>query len=233
MKGRRMDLTGRVDAVILDFDGTVADTMGFLTETAASLLSAGYGMTPDRARSVYIETSGLPFVQQMEIIFPGDPRNAETVRHFESAKRENLMSFKLYPDALPAISGIRGNGIKVCVSSSNLEDLIRNLLKSRGLEVDLVMGFRPGFEKGRDHFDFAGSTLNTELARLIFVGDSHRDGLTARSAGVRFIARAGLLDAGRIRDLLPGVPVIDSLLELLPLLGIEKAQGGQSVDTTS
>ena len=228
-----MDLTDPVDAVILDFDGTVADTMGFLTETAASLLSAGYGMPTDRARKAYIETSGLPFVQQMEIIFPGDPRNAGTVRHFENTKRENLMSFSLYPDAIPAISDIRRNGIKVCVSSSNQEDLIRELLRSRGLEVDLVMGFRPGFEKGRDHFDFAGSVCSTEPARLVFVGDSHRDGLTARSAGIRFIARTGLLDAGQIRDLLPGVPVVDSLLELPPLLGIKKAQGGQRVDTTS
>jgi phosphoglycolate phosphatase-like HAD superfamily hydrolase len=222
-----------VDAVILDFDGTVADTMGFLTETAASLLSVRYGMPSDRARSAYIETSGLPFVQQMEIIFPGDPRNPETVRVFESTKRENLMNFSLYPDAVPAISAIRSDGVKVCVSSSNIEDLIRELLKSRGLEVDLVMGFRPGFEKGRDHFDFATSALNTELARLVFVGDSHRDGLTAQSAGIRFIARAGLLDAGRIGELLPGVPVVDSLLELPLLLGIEQAQDGQRVDTTS
>jgi phosphoglycolate phosphatase-like HAD superfamily hydrolase len=221
-----------VDAVILDFDGTVADTMGFLTETAASLLSAGYGMTLDRARGAYIETSGLPFVQQMEILFPGDPRNAETVEVFENTKRENLMSFRLYPDAIPAVAALRRNGVKVCVSSSNLEDLIRRLLEMRGLEVDLLMGFRPGFEKGRDHFDFAVSALNTESSRLVFVGDSHRDGLTAEAAGIRFIARTGLLEADRIRELLPGVPVVDSLLELPGLLGIEKAQGGQRVDAT-
>ena len=114
-----------------------------------------------------------------------------------------------------------------------MEGLIRDLLKSRGLEVDLIMGFRPGFEKGKDHFDYVGSTLKMEFARLVFVGDSHRDGLTAQSAGIRFIARAGLLDAGTIGDLLPGVPVIDSLLELPSLLGIEKAQGGQRVGATS
>ena len=228
-----MDLKEPVDVVVLDFDGTVADTMGFLTETAVELLSAGYGMPPDLARRAYIETSGLPFVQQMEIIFPGDSRNARTVSDFERTKRENLMSFDLYPDAVPAVSALRSAGIKVCVSSSNLEDLIRDLLRSRGLEVDLVMGFRPGFEKGRDHFEFAGSTFDTELDRLVFVGDSHRDGMTAKSAGIRFIARAGLLDAERIRELLPGVPVVDSLLELPNVLGIEKTQDGQRVDTTS
>jgi phosphoglycolate phosphatase-like HAD superfamily hydrolase len=228
-----MDIIAPVDALILDFDGTVADTMGFLTDKAASLLTTKYGMPPDRARAAYIDTSGLPFVQQMEIICPGDPRNADTVRAFECTKRENLMNFRLYGDAVPAVAVLRRGGMKVCVSSSNLEDLIRRLLELRGLEVDLVMGFKPGFEKGRDHFDFAASTFNTEFARLVFVGDSHRDGLTARSAGIRFIARAGLLGAARLRELLPGVPVIESLLELPSLLGIETAQDGQRVDATS
>jgi beta-phosphoglucomutase-like phosphatase (HAD superfamily) len=223
----------QIDVVILDFDGTVADTMGFLADTAVRLLTSRYGMPPDRARRAYVETSGLPFVQQMEITFPGDSRNASTVEAFERAKRENLMGFGLYPDAIPAVSALRSAGLKVCVSSSNLEDLIRKLLRSRGLEVDLVMGFRPGFEKGRDHFDHAANVFHTELAKLVFVGDSHRDGIAAGSAGIRFVARAGLLDAGRIRDLLPGVPVVHSLLELPSVLGIEMAQDGQRVDATS
>jgi phosphoglycolate phosphatase-like HAD superfamily hydrolase len=220
-----MDLKDSIDVVMFDFDGTIADTMGFLTETASGLLSSRYGMAPDLARRAYVDTSGLPFVQQMEIIFPGDCRNAETVRHFENAKQENLMGFRLYPDVAPAVSAIRLSGIKVCVSSSNRETLIRKLINSHGLEVDLVMGFRPGFEKGRDHFEFARAEFDTEFARLLFVGDSHRDGLTARSAGVRFIVRTGLLGREEVRTLLPGVMAIDTLWDLLPILGIEKTRG--------
>ena len=229
----RMDLSDSVDIVIFDFDGTIADTMGFLTETAASLISSRYGMERDRARRAYIETSGLPFVQQMEIIFPGDRKNAETVRDFEDAKQKNLMEFHLYPDVVPAVSRIRKSGFRVCVSSSNREDLIRELMKTRGLTVDLVMGYRPGFEKGRDHFEHVRSTFNTGFDRLLFVGDSHRDGLTARSSGIRFIVRTGLLGRDQIRELLPGVPAVDSLSDLLPLLGIEKAQDGRNTGTAS
>jgi phosphoglycolate phosphatase-like HAD superfamily hydrolase len=220
-----LDLEHSIDVIMLDFDGTIADTMGFLTETAAHLLSTRYGMAPEEAREAYVETSGLPFVQQMEMIFPGDHRNRDTVSEFEQAKRENLDRFHLYPDVVPAVAAIRRSGIKVCVSSSNREGLIRELLAARGLEVDLVMGFRPGFEKGGDHFRFARSALDAEFDRLLFVGDSYRDGLTARSIGVKFVARSGLLDAAEIRSRLPGVPVIESLGDLLPMLGIEKAQG--------
>ena len=228
-----MNLRDSIDVLIFDFDGTIADTMGFLTETAAFLLSTRYGMTRDCARRAYVETSGLPFVQQMEIIFPGDPRNAGTVRDFEKAKLDNLKKFRLYPDAIPAISRIRRSGIRVCVSSSNREELIRDLMKIRGLEVDLVMGFRPGFEKGLHHFELARSTFDTGFDRLVFVGDSHRDALTARSAGVMFIVRKGLLGAEEIRDLLPGVPAIDSLEDLLPIIGIRKPGSGQRINATS
>jgi phosphoglycolate phosphatase-like HAD superfamily hydrolase len=219
-----MEPRASIDVVMLDFDGTVADTMGFLTETAARLLSNAYGMAADKARRAYIGTSGLPFVQQMEIIRPGDSRNTETVRQFEEAKQTNLERFHLYPDAIPAVTALRQDGIRVCVSSSNREDLIRRLLAARGLEVDLVLGFRAGFEKGRDHFDFAQAFFKVESDRLLFVGDSHRDGLIARSAGVRFVLRSGLLDAKEIRNLLPGVLVIESLGDLLLLLGIATAQ---------
>jgi phosphoglycolate phosphatase-like HAD superfamily hydrolase len=220
-----VNLSGKIDAVMFDFDGTVADTMGFLTETAAHLLTTRYGMAPAEARRAYIETSGLPFVQQMELIFPLDGRNPETVRAFEDAKQENLTAFHLYPDVIPAVSAIRRSGIPVCVSSSNREELIKELMRSRGLDVDLVMGFRPGFEKGRDHFEFAKAEFNTEFARLLFVGDSHRDGLTAQSNGVRFVVRIGLLGVDEVETLLPGVPAICSLWDLLPILGIEMAQG--------
>jgi phosphoglycolate phosphatase-like HAD superfamily hydrolase len=220
-----MGLKDSIEVVMLDFDGTVADTMGFLTRTAAGLLSEVYGMAAADARNAYINTSGLPFVQQMEIIRPGDSRNAETVRRFEHAKKANLSGFNLYPDAVPATAALRRGGIRVCVSSSNREGLIRSLLTARGLEVDLVLGFRPGFEKGRDHFEFACAAFKVEADRLLFVGDSHRDGVVASAAGVRFVLRSGLLNADTIAVLLPGVTVIDSLEDLLPLLGIEKAQG--------
>jgi phosphoglycolate phosphatase-like HAD superfamily hydrolase len=221
------------DVVVFDFDGTIVDSMPFLTETAVSLLSDRYGMEETDARRAYVDTCGLPFSKQMEIISPGDERNASTVRDFEAAKLARLMDFGLFPDALPTISSIRRHGIKVCVSSGSMEDLIVRLLRSKKLQVDLVMGFRPGFEKGYDHFDLARRTFDTTFERLVFVGDSHRDAQAAGRLGIRFIARIGLLSADQIRRLLPGAVAISSLEDILPLLGIETAQEGRRVDATS
>jgi len=210
----------RIEVAIFDFDGTIVDSMSFLTQLAADLLAEHYSMDPGKARRAYIDTTGLPFVKQMELIAPGDARNESTVSAFEKKKRESLFDFDLFPDAPGALARIRQRGIKVCVSSGNYEEIIARIVKFRGLEFDLVMGFRPGFEKGLDHFRFAMKTFAAAPGRVVFVGDSLKDGLAAKTAGVRFIARSGLLTPEEFSGALPGVPIINSLDEMLPLVGI-------------
>lgn len=213
------------DVVILDFDGTVADTMPFLVDLAARLLRTRYGLTEETARRAYVETTGLPFSRQIEIIFPGHPLNKATVEEFEGEKVRHLKDFAFFPDAIAAIAALRQDGVRVCLSSGNYEDLIKEVLKARGLEVDLVMGYRPGFEKGPQHVALAAATFGAPLGRTIFVGDSIRDGLAAKEAGVRFIAKAGLVARSELERHLPGVPVVESLAEVLGLLGITSAGG--------
>jgi len=215
---------GKPEVVILDFDGTVADTMPFLVELAAGLLHRRYGMIYEEARRAYIDTTGLPFCRQIEIIFPGNDLNEETVKEFEDAKIRHLEDFDFFADAPAVIAGIRSQGIKVCLSSGNNDGLIRRVLASRGLAVDLVLGYKPGFEKGPQHFKAAALAFGTPLDRVVFVGDSVKDGLAAREAGIRFIAKAGLVDEAGLRDSLPGVPVVRSLSQILPLLGIKIAR---------
>ena len=190
-------------------------------------------MDRDQATKAYVDTTGLPFVKQMEIIAPGDGRNQATVEAFEERKRLSLLEFDLFPDALGAVTRIRQHGIKVCVSSGNKEELVVRLLEFRGLEVDLVMGFRPGFEKGLDHFSLAMETFGTVADRLLFVGDSVKDGHAARAAGIRFVARTGLLTAEELSEALPGVAIINSLDDVLPLVGIKGAQEDRWADATS
>jgi phosphoglycolate phosphatase len=221
------------DVVIFDFDGTIVDSMPFLTDMATSLITSRYRMDAEKARRAYIETCGLPFSRQIEIIFPGDDRNVETARAFEKAKRRQLLKFRLFPGVPEAVKRLRGHGLKVCVSSGNKEELIRRLLESRNLDLDLVMGYRPGFMKGPDHFEFAEQHFGTTCERLVFVGDSQHDAQSAERAGIRFVAKAGLHTKADLEDLLPGIPVIESLQQLLPLVGIEIAREAKAVRASS
>jgi phosphoglycolate phosphatase-like HAD superfamily hydrolase len=212
-----------LEVLVLDFDGTVADTMSYLTGLAAGLLVKRYGMGREAARRAYVDTTGLPFVQQMELLYPGDERNEETVRLFEADKRESMGRFGLFPDVKKTVTDLRAGGVKVCVSSSNFEDLIVEFMEKRGLEADLVMGFRPGFEKGPDHFEHAMRRFGSDGRSTVFVGDSMKDGEKAQCAGIGFIAKTGLVSRREFQQKFPGAPVISSLAELLHIFGLEGA----------
>jgi phosphoglycolate phosphatase-like HAD superfamily hydrolase len=210
-----------IETVVLDFDGTVADTMSYLTELAGRLIHQRYGMPLEKAQRAYVDTTGLPFVQQMEIIFPGDRRNAETVRLFEADKRENMGDFDIFPEVRDTVGAMRRAGLRVCVSSGNFRDLIVEFLKARGLEVDLIMGFRPGFEKGRDHFEHAMRRFGSDAPGVLFVGDSIKDGERALGAGIQFIGKTGLVTKEEFNKRFPEAPVISSLAELLHILRVD------------
>jgi phosphoglycolate phosphatase-like HAD superfamily hydrolase len=209
-----------IRVLVLDFDGTVADTMSYLTDLAARLLVERYGMGREEARKAYVDTTGLPFVQQMEILYPGDSRNEETVRLFETDKAENMHRFGLFPDVVPVMAALREAGIRVCVSSGNYEALILDFIERRGLELDLVMGFRPGFEKGRDHFEHAMRTFGSDPESTLFVGDSIKDGERARETGIAFIGKTGLVSREEFQRIFGQIPVVSALEELLHILGL-------------
>jgi phosphoglycolate phosphatase-like HAD superfamily hydrolase len=208
------------DVAIFDFDGTIADTMTFLVRLAVRVLTGHYGLEAGEAKKAYIDTTGLPFVRQVEVLFPGDARNSSAVKEFEDYKAAHVLDLDLFPDAPGVVAAIREAGIKVCISSGSRQPLIERFLVARGLTVDLVMGYRPDFEKGPQHFRFAAETFGSALNRVVFIGDSVRDGLFGRAAGVDFIGKSGLVPAEMLRRALPGVTVIELLPEVLPLLGI-------------
>lgn len=56
--------------ILFDFDGTLVDTMPAHSKLAAEVINKYFGINKKLAYKKYIETSGLPFEKQLEIIFP-------------------------------------------------------------------------------------------------------------------------------------------------------------------
>src|SRR3954452_6200112 len=55
-----------VDVVIVDFDGTIADSMGALTQLAVDVIHEELGLGVDDARSRYLASTGSDFATQLE-----------------------------------------------------------------------------------------------------------------------------------------------------------------------
>src|ERR1019366_10709923 len=61
--------------LLCDLDGTLIDTMPILADLATEVMVGMYGVPRTLAREFYLATCGLPFIAQLEDIFPGDARH--------------------------------------------------------------------------------------------------------------------------------------------------------------
>ena len=205
-------------AFLFDFDGTLVDTMGGYADIAATLISSRFSdISFDTARMLYLETSGIPFFQQLEIILPGHRGNGELAAVFEKEKQKGLFAADFSDDARLAINELRKKGCLVGISSNNFQEMVDRFTADHKLEFDTVMGFAPGFEKGKDHFDKFCRDFNLLPDDVLFVGDSLKDAEKAMTNNVSFIGLTGIFSSEDFKRAIQEVDVIDSLIELLEI----------------
>jgi phosphoglycolate phosphatase-like HAD superfamily hydrolase len=83
---------------------------------------------------------------------------------------------------------------------------------------DLALGFGGMLAKGEPHIAVVERALAVGRDRLVFIGDSLRDGELAEASGVRFVGRTGTFTRREMGARFPSVPVIDSMTELPALV---------------
>ncbi len=204
-------------AVVFDFDGTVADTMPFLTDLAVGLITRNYHLAADEARRRYLETAGLDFASQLEEIFPNHLENAEVAAHFESRKVEDIFNHPLFSYAIPALEFFRHQNLLTFICSSTDQEMLDRYTRLTRIEglVDRVSGYQTGRAKAAQlTFILQGYRLRPD--EVLFVGDSLRDYYLARDKDLKFV--------GISRDQISrrsfrqhGVPAVNSLEGLVGL----------------
>ena len=191
----------KLKAVILDLDGTVADTMTFLSELAVGLISHYYDLPRTEARRGYLETTGLDFASQVERLFPRHPLNDSVAATMEEQKRSGLLDHPLFPDVIPALEFFRERDIMVFICSSTQEDLVRQFVAQAGIEqlIDGCYGYAPGLSK-LGQLRSILHQYELDPRGVLFVGDSFVDHDFATAAGVRFIGLERLFKASEFRS---------------------------------
>ena len=207
-------------AFLFDFDGTLVDTMQGFADIAGFIINKHHPeMSFEEARKGYINTSGVPFCQQIEILFPNHPLNKETVEYFEKTKIEGFFSQKFHDDVRYAITELRKRGNLAGVSSGNFPHLINQFVEKEGLQFDIVMGFEAekGFEKGKPHFDYFLEKFSLNKDNLTFVGDSLKDCDKAYDYGIDFVGICGLFNEEDFDKRHKGAKSVRNIKELLNL----------------
>lgn len=223
---------GGTEAVIFDFDGTLADTMPFLTEVAVELIIEQYGMEASLARERYLETSGLTFAHQLQEIFPGHPRNTTVAAAFEVRKAVGIYAEPLFADTIPVLRYLREQGVKTFVCSSTQDEILHQYAIRVQLDawVESLSGYRTGQDKS--------TQIDAVLAReqlapeaVLFVGDSWKDYLLARDKNMEFILLCR--DSATLAAGSDEVPVMDSLNALRSLFDRSSVRGEWAGDASA
>ncbi len=185
--------------ILFDFDGTIIDTMFSFKKIAGSVINKYYDISIEEGERLYFETSGLPFIQQMEMIVPDGEFNKKVVDEFEQTKLDNFFDETFDKDVKDTLLKLKEKGYVIGVSSGNFTHLIEEFMKKEEVKFDLIMGFEKNFEKGKDHFEHNLNKTSIKKEDLIFVGDSIKDGERANDFGVKFIGREGIFKKERFQ----------------------------------
>jgi phosphoglycolate phosphatase-like HAD superfamily hydrolase len=194
--------------LLCDLDGTLIDSMPTLADLATEVMESTYGTPRILARELYLATCGLPFVKQLEEIYPGDPRNAGASDLFEGRKPERCDQIRMPADTRRALERMRGLGVRIAVSSNNGVTNVETFARNAGFPFDLTLGFGGGLAKGRPHIEATSRKFGVDRQEMLFVGDSLHDGEIAEREGIPFVGLATTFSPERFSLRFPRVPVI-------------------------
>lgn len=171
-------------------DGTLVDTMDSYANYAASLIERYYEVDIDRARLLYMDTSGLPFIHQLEQIFPNNSLNPYVSYLFESWKKGMLnYNHQLRFGADDAIRKLIKKNLVVCISSNDLQENVNRVVDRWEVKINAALGYKyDDFQKGTTHFEWLEQKFGFTRTQMIFIGDSPNDYKLACAAGVPFAA---------------------------------------------
>lgn len=198
----------RPKVLLCDLDGTLIDSMPTLADLATDVMGEIYGTPRTLARELYLATCGLPFIRQLESIFPGDARNLGASDAFEGRKPERCNQIRMPADVVRTLAELKQSGMAIVVSSNNGVDNVATFAAASGFAFDLAMGFGGGLAKGKAHIDLAEGTFGVDRAEMLFIGDSLHDGEIAEREGIPFVGLAGTFSADRFTLRFPNVPVV-------------------------
>ena len=181
-----------VEAVLFDFDLTLADSSAAVTECANHALRA-LGFAAVEPVQVH-QTIGLSLFHSFRALSGHDDPSlgAAYAKHFsEQADRVMAEMVCLYPGVADTIRSLRDRGLRTAIVSTKFRYRIEDILKRAGSSglVDVIVGG----EDVADHkphpegLQRALRLLDVSPSRAMYVGDHPVDAQAAASAQIPFI----------------------------------------------
>lgn len=161
--------------ILWDFDGTLVDTMLEHIKLAREVISKHFGIKKEKAEKLYLETTGLPFEKQLEIIFPGKKfkkqRNFCAKEYTERKIKEVYGKIKPIKGALEILRKLSKLKYRQFILTGTEKALVQKWLQKNKISGVNVLGKEKGQKK--DHIKILRRKYPRK--RLFLVSDSLKD----------------------------------------------------------
>jgi HAD hydrolase, family IA, variant 3 len=210
-----------IQLIILDFDGTLADTRDNIVRTLQASMHQLDLPVADEAACA--STIGLKLDDACRHLYPDGPadlpdRFVETYREIFFRNKESLVPAP-FPHVLPTLRQLRQRGVVLTIASSRGTGSLQAFIDAMGLRdcISYVLG-ADSVEHTKPHPEPVLRTLcetGIDAAHTLVVGDMPVDILMGRNAGVQ---TCGVTYGNATRDQLQAAGadfLIDDFAELL------------------
>ena len=211
-------------AVIFDFDGVVLESADIKTDAFRELFAA----YPEHVGAIvdyHVTNFGISRFVKFEWIYrellhrplPDAEMQALNER-FSGIVLDKVLACPFVPGARETIAALRGR-VPMYVASGTPQAELELIVERRGLAGAFARVWgSPATKPNAIAAVRAAHVL--QPGDVVFVGDGQSDLAAALETGIRFVARAAAAPAW----LPAGVPCVDDLRALLPLLGLEEVR---------
>ena len=219
-----MDPMTPARALILDFDGVVLESADIKTDAFRELF-AGHPEHVDALVAHHVENFGISRFVKFEWIYRellrrplGDAEMHSLNERFSAIVLDRVLACPFVPGARETIAALHGR-MPLYVASGTPQGELELIIERRGL-AGAFAGIW-GSPSTKPAAIAAVLALHALAApEAVFVGDGQSDLAAAQATGVRFVARASSPPPW----LPAGLPCIEDLRALAPLLGLEEVQ---------
>ena len=183
----------RYEAVIFDFDYTLADA----TEAIVECFNYAFKMVnlPEQDTLTIKKTVGMAVPVAFTVMtgIDDEQATAEFRAHFVR-KADEIMTAKtvLFDGTVPTLNFLRDNKIKMGIVTNKYRYRIEGTLKMYNLtdHIDLIIGNEDVVNAKPDPeaLYIAAEKLNVAIDKILYVGDSLIDAEAAQRAGIDFVA---------------------------------------------
>ncbi len=189
-------MSARLDCVLFDLDGTLADTAPDLAAPIQQMQRArGLPVTPFEDLRPFASAGARGLVGKGFGVAKEDPAFPALRDEFLTLYEAQIcVHTRLFPGIEACLAQLEAEGLRWGIVSNKIERYVRLLAHALGLEARascLVGGDSTPTPKPHPAPLLLGASLSGASAQAcIYVGDDHRDVVAGRSAGMRTVAAA-------------------------------------------